>query len=379
MYGRISQLNDIIRKKSIFLLGPRQTGKSTLLRHLFPDAPTYNLLDASLFRSLAADPALIRKEVLSRGTKPEIVVIDEIQRLPELLNEVHLLIEEHQLKFALTGSSARALRRKGVNLLAGRARTLYLHPLVSQEIGPQFDLLRAINQGLLPFLYDSDSPTEDQREYAGVYLREEVAAEGLTRNVPAFSRFLEVAATCNGQILNYTNISGDAEIKRTTVLDYFQILYDTLLAFTLLPWSGSTKRKAIAAPKFYFFDPGISKYLAGVGQINFKSPYFSIAFEHLIFRELRSALDYGFADTLHYWRSTSGFEVDFFFDEKFAIEVKGKSVIRADELKGLRALREEKKNIKCFVIALVEKAQLVDNIEILPWREFLYRLWNRAL
>jgi predicted AAA+ superfamily ATPase len=183
----------------------------------------------------------------------------------------------------------------------------------------------------------------------------------------------------SGYNKNKSHQAGDAEIKRTTVMDYFQILYDTLLAFTLLPWSGSTKRKAVASPKFYFFDPGISKHLAGIGQIDFKSPYFGIAFEHLIFRELRSALDYGLAETLHYWRSTSGFEVDFLLNENLSIEVKGKSVIRGDELKGLRALREENKSIKCLVVALVERAQLVDGIEILPWQEFLGRLWNRAL
>jgi len=379
MYPRILQLSDITAKKTVLLLGPRQVGKSTLLRATYGDALTFNLLDAGMFRSISADPTMLRRQILADAHKNSLVIIDEIQRLPELMNEVHLMIEEHGIRFVLTGSSARALKRKGVNLLGGRARTRFLHPLVSHEIGAAFDLRRALNHGLIPSIYDSDSPDEDLRDYCGVYLREEVASEGLTRNIPAFSRFLEVAACANGAMINYTNIASDAQVKRTTVIDYFQILRDTLLGFDLEPWTGSKKRKAIATSKFYFFDPGVRRHLAGTGTVQEKSPTFGDAFEHFVFRELRSAIDYGKATHLHYWRSTSGYEVDFFLNESIAIECKAAKTFRADDLKGLRALREENPGIKGILVCFVDRAELVGGIEVLPWKVFLARLWNGEL
>jgi predicted AAA+ superfamily ATPase len=379
MYQRIHQLTDITERKSILLLGPRQTGKSTLLRARLPIAPVFNLLDAGQYRSLSADPTSMRRQVLAMSPRPEVVVIDEVQRLPELLNEVHLMIEEHRLRFVLTGSSARALRRRGVNLLAGRARTQFLHPLVSAEVGEGFDLSRAINHGLLPAIYDSDSPDDDLRDYVGTYLREEIAAEGLTRNLPGFSRFLEIAALCNGQILNHTKIAADAEVKRTTVIDYFQVLADTLIGFELPPWRKSKSRKAIATSKHYLFDLGVARHLAGIGPLTLSGPSFGVALEHFIFRELRSAIDYGLGETLHYWRSTSGFEVDFLLDERIAIEVKAARAVRPADLKGLSALREELPGLVAIVVAMVERPQLEGNVLILPWREFVQRLWRGEL
>jgi predicted AAA+ superfamily ATPase len=293
MYRRLLQLADIASKKSIFLLGPRQTGKSTLIRDCLPDAKVFNLLDMSIYRRLSADPSAMRRELLAMPNMPPVVVIDEIQRLPDLLNEVHLLIEEQRIRFVLTGSSARSLRRKGVNLLGGRARSVYFHPLVSHEIGESFDLLRALNHGLLPFIYDADDSEAELADYCGTYLREEIAAEGLVRNIPSFSRFLELSASCSTQILNYTKIASDAEIKRTTVMDYFNILRDTLLAYDLPAWQQTTKRKPITSSKFYFFDMGVTRFLSGVGIIQPKNPTFGTYFEHFIFHELRSALDYG--------------------------------------------------------------------------------------
>lgn len=357
-------------------MGPRQVGKSTLLRERFKEAQVYNLLDAGLYRSLNADPTLIRREIAI--SRPKLVIIDEIQRLPELLNEVHLMIEEYSIKFILTGSSARALKRKGVNLLGGRARVQHLHPLVSAEIGDSFDILRALNRGLLPAIYDSENADQDLSDYSGIYLREEIAAEGLTRNIPAFSRFLEIAAHSNGQIINHTNIASDAAVKRTNVIDYFQILRDTLLGFDLEPWTGSKKRKAVSTSKFYFFDMGIQRNLAGIDPIKPRNPQFGVAFEHFIFRELRSAIDYGFATSLHYWRSAGHLEVDFFVNERWAIECKAASTIRSEDLKGIKALREENTKIKGIVVSFVERPQLKDSIEILPWKEFLTRLWSGA-
>jgi len=379
MYPRIFQPSDITRKKSILLLGPRQVGKSTMLRSTFKDSLTFNLLDAGIFRTLSADPTAMRRQILGAPQKKSPVIIDEIQRLPELMNEVHLMIEEHGIRFAITGSSARALKRKGVNLLGGRARIQFLHPLVSHEIGASFDLMRAVNHGTMPSIYDSETPDDDLRDYCGIYLREEVASEGLTRNIPAFSRFLEVAACSNGTIINHTNIASDAQVKRTTVIDYFQILRDTLIGFDLEPWTGSKKRKAIATSKFYFFDLGVQRHLAGLDIFKEKSPAFGAAFEHFIFRELRSALDYGIIKSLHYWRSTSNFEVDFFVNETLAIECKTAKTVRADDLKGLKALREENQKIKGILVCFVDRTEVIDGLEILPWRDFLGRLWQGRL
>jgi predicted AAA+ superfamily ATPase len=379
VYTRILEPTLANAKKSILLLGPRQVGKSTLLRTTHPESLTFNLLDASVFRQISTDPTSIRRTVLAQRRQEKVVVIDEIQRIPELMNEVQLMIEEHKIRFILTGSSARALKRKGVNLLGGRARLHLMNPLTSGEIGESFDILRAINHGLLPAIYDSDTPNEDLQDYCGVYLREEVAAEGLARNIPGFSRFLDVAAKSSGMMINYTNIASDAQVKRTTVVDYFQILRDTLLGFDLEPWTKSKKRKAISTSKFYFFDPGVQKHLAGIDAISAKSPLFGLGFEHLIFRELKSGLDYGIAKSLHYWRSTSNIEIDFLLDESIAIECKTSSTIRRDDLKGLLAIGEENKGIKKILVSFVERPQLIQDIHVLPWRDFLELFWAKDL
>ena len=206
-YARIHQVSEIIKTKSCFLLGPRQTGKSTLLLSQLEGAPTWNLLDVGLLLRVSSDPTLIRRQLRAMKPKPAVAVIDEIQKLPILLNEVHLMIEEDHIKFVLTGSSARALKRQGVNLLAGRARMTHLHPFVSLELGDDFDLLKAMNRGLIPSIYLSDDYEQNLADYAGTFLKEEIMAEGLTRNLPAFSRFLEVSAICNGNMINFTNLA----------------------------------------------------------------------------------------------------------------------------------------------------------------------------
>lgn len=360
-------------------MGPRQTGKSTLIKQQLPEAPTYNLLDSATFRRVAANPELIRRELLAKIPVPAVVVIDEIQLLPQLLNEVHLLIEDAKIRFLLTGSSARSLKRKGTNLLGGRARMHQLHPLVSQELGSSFDLDRALNAGLLPAIYQSDDATGDLADYTGLYLREEIAAEGLTRNIPAFSRFLEVAAFCNGSIINATNIASDAEVKRTTVIDWFQVLRDTLLGFDLPAWTKSKNRKAITASKFYFFDVGVARYLTGQKIIERGNPWFGVALETFLFHELRSYVDYGFGEGLEYWRTTSGFEVDFLLDRQTAIEVKAAQRISRDDLKGLQALQEEIKGLRGYVVYLGTERQMLGNIEAVPLGDFLMMLWNREL
>ena len=368
-------LNEVLRKKSCFLFGPRQTGKSSLIRHNFASHSVYNLLDNETFLKINYSPKRIREE-LQPSTK--IVIIDEIQKIPTLLDEVHLLIEEHGIKFLLTGSSARKLRRGGVNLLGGRALVKNFHPFSFCELKERFNLLHAINYGLLPPIYFSDEPEEDLKAYAGIYLKEEIAQEGLTRNIPAFSRILEVAALCNGNLINYTNISNDAQVARSTVQEYFQILKDTLIAYEITPWKKSKKRKPISTSKLYFFDTGICRFLQNRSKMKTGSPEFGEGFESFIFHELKTCADYSSLGEIHYWRSKSGFEVDFILEDT-AIEVKASKTIGKHDLKGLIALQEEQKLKNYILVSLEDKERTVDKIKILPWEKFLTRLWGKEL
>ncbi len=370
--NRALNLPKLLEKKSFFLLGPRQTGKSSLIRHTIKGAKVYDLLDTSVFLALSQNPGRIAQELTTRD---RIVVIDEIQRLPILLNEAHRLIEEKGVRFLLTGSSARKLRSGGVNLLGGRARTKYLHPLTRPELGRHFDLFRAIERGLLPSVYFSDDPRADLRAYAGSYLQQEIIAEGATRNVPAFSRFLKVAALCNGTIVNFTNVANDAQVPRTTVYEYFEILKDTLILHELPAWRRSLRRKPLASSKYYFFDVGVVSELQG-REFRPGTPEFGEAFETYIVHELRSYTDYVSAGTLGYWRSTSGFEVDFILGEHTAIEVKAKENVSAQELKSLRALAEEKKLKRYICVSLEPRTRIVGGISLLPYRKFLDGLWS---
>jgi uncharacterized protein len=252
--ARIAGINKAIKEKSIILLGPRQTGKTMLIREtLKGDIAFFNLLDKELFFRFSSDLTLMRKQLAASPPKSGIVVIDEIQRLPELLDEVHLLIEEEGLRFLLTGSSARKLKARGVNLLGGRARQVHLNPLTYMELKDQhFDLRKAINRGLIPSIYLSNDPRADLGSYIGTYLESEIAQEASVRNLPAFSRFLTTAALCNGQIINYSSIASDAQVGRKVVAEYFQILFDTLVASEVPAWQESKKRKPIETSKFYF-------------------------------------------------------------------------------------------------------------------------------
>lgn len=366
-----------LKHKSVLLLGPRQTGKSSLIRHTLRDVRIYNLLDSDVFLKLSRRPARMREELTPAD---KTVVIDEIQKLPALLDEVQLLMEERGTRFLLTGSSVRKLRRGGVNLLGGRAATATLHPFVSAEV-PDLDLMRVLQFGLLPPVYFSARPEADLSDYIGTYIQEEIAAEGLTRNVPAFSRFLEVASLCNGQQINFTNIANDAQVARTTVHEYFEILKDTLLAYELPAWQETVKRKPVQVHKFYFFDVGVAHALQGGGPLRENSSDFGIAMESFLFQELRSYAEYRLGrrnESLHYWRSKSGFEVDFILAGKTAIEVKAARNVSPRDLKGLRAIAEEGKIRRLLCVSRESDRRIVDGIEILPWRLFLKRLWADA-
>ncbi len=370
---RILDLSALLQKKSHFLFGPRQTGKTSLIRHSLKGVRSYDLLDTSIYLALSQNPGRISQELNPRD---EIVVVDEIQRLPVLLNEIHRLIEERGIRFLLTGSSARKLRRGGVNLLGGRARTKFIHPLTYRELGNQFDLLKAIQRGLLPSIYLSDDPLADLQAYTGSYLQQEIVAEGTIRNIPAFSRFLKVAALCNGTVVNFTNVSNDAQVPRTTVYEYFEILRDTLLLYELPAWRKSKKRKPLASSKYYFFDVGVVAALQG-REFRPGTPEFGEAFETYLMHELMSYSDYVSGEPVNYWRSTSGFEVDFILGDHTAIEVKAKENLSPHDLKPLRALAEEKKLKRYLCVSLERRRRDLENITILPFREFLEALWNR--
>ncbi len=369
---RLLNLPLLLKNKSHFLLGPRQTGKTFLIQHTLSSARVYDLLDHSTYLALSQNPGRMAEEL---GPKDKIVVIDEIQRFPDLLNEVHRLIESRGVRFLLTGSSARKLRRGGVNLLGGRARMKHLYPLTYKELSERFDLGRALERGLLPSIYFSDDPRADLQSYAGAYLQQEIIAEGATRNIPAFSRFLKVAALCNGTIVNFTNVANDAQVKRTTVYEYFEILKDTLILYELPAWRKTRKRKPLASSKYYFFDVGVVSTLQG-RRFRPGTPEFGEALETYLMHELTSYSGYASQEPLSYWRSTTAFEVDFIIGDHTAIEVKAKQNVASQDLKSLRALAEEKQLKRYLCVSLEPRPRKIDGIQVLPATEFLDALWD---
>lgn len=375
MYPRTLNLPPLLKHKSLFLFGARQTGKSTLLRHLFPDARWFNLLEADTYRNLSARPETIRQTLLPPD---RLIVIDEIQKLPELMDEVHLLIEQNkQLKFILTGSSARTLKKGGANLLAGRAWLCALHPLVSPELNFQ-RLEDRLTRGGLPAIIDSEFYEQDLQAYIGTYLHEEIQAEALSRSVGSFSRFLEVAGLCSGEQLNFTAMANDTGVSAKAIREYYHILEDTLVGYLLPAFKKTVKRKAMATAKFYLFDVGIANALMKRGQVRVGSEAFGKALEHLIFLELKAYNDYQrFNYDLSYWRSRSGLEVDFMINDSIAIEVKSTNNVQARDCKGLRALAEDISLARKIIVANEKIPRtLDDSIEIMPIEFFLRTLWN---
>jgi len=369
---RLLDLPRLLGKKSYFLFGPRQTGKTFLIRHTMEDVRIYDLLDSAVYLSLSQNPGRLEQELAPRD---RVVVIDEIQRLPVLLNEVHRLIEQRGVLFLLTGSSARKLRRGGVNLLGGRARTQYLHPLTRRELGSRFDMARAVQRGLLPSIYFSDDPRADLEAYVGSYLQQEIVAEGATRNVPAFSRFLKVAALCNGRIVNFTNVANDAQVARTTVYEYFEILKDTLVLHEVPAWRKSIKRKPLASSKYFFFDVGVVATLQG-REFREGTPEYGEAFETVVFQELIAYSDYISGDSLEHWRAKSGFEVDFILGDHTAIEVKAGRNVSNQDLKSLRALAEENNLRRYLCVCREDRPRKIGKISVVPFEHFLDSLWS---
>lgn len=369
---RMLDLAALLASKSHFLLGPRQTGKTHLLRHALPDARVYDLLDPRVYLDLSTHPGRLSEELSPRDT---LVVIDEVQRLPELLNEVHLLIERRGIRFLLTGSSARKLRGGGVNLLGGRARIRRLRPLCFPELGEHFELERALRNGLLPAIYFSDDARADLDAYAGTYLQQEVVAEGATRNVQAFSRFLRIASQCNAKVINFTEVASDAQVPRTTIYEYFEILRDTLLLEEVPAWRVSRTRKPLVSSKYYFFDVGVVAQLQG-RPFRPGTPEFGEALETYVAHELLCRRDYASSEPVAHWRAASGFKVDFILGDHTAIEVKAKRNVGRHDLRALHALREEGSLKRHICVSLERSARTVGGIELLPVTAFLKSLWD---
>lgn len=380
MLKRILTLNEI-NEDSLFLWGSRQTGKSTLLRSLFPTAQLYDLLKTDVRMAFQVRPAQLREEcqMLDEGT---LVIIDEVQKVPALLDEVHWLIENRGLRFILSGSSARKLRRSGANLLGGRALRRTLFPLVSAEI-PDFDIERALNNGMLPRHYLTADPTKRIQSYIGDYLQQEIVEEAVVRHLDAFTRFLQVAALCNTEIVNYTNVAQDCGVSAKTVKEYFSILEDTMLGFFLPAYSRVVKRKLIQSPKFYYFDVAIPNHLLRRTPLKQGTDIYGHTLEHLVIQEIRAFLSYQFGEdkTQSYWRTLDNkYEVDSIIgDAEVAIEVKSSNRVVSSDTKGLKAFGEEHPEAKLILLSLEERPRMLNGVEVWPVVQFLDRLWSRKI
>jgi len=365
-----------IGKESTFLWGARQTGKSTLLKSLFPDSTYFDLLLYDVYERLQKNPSLMRETILASGYKSP-VIIDEIQRIPALLNEIHWLMANKKIQFILSGSSPRKIVRAGANLLGGRALRSELYPLVYKEI-PDFDLTRALNHGLLPKHYLTGNPASLISAYIGSYLQDEIVAEARIRNIQTFSKFLEAAAFSNGEIVNYSNIAADCGVSAPTIKEYFHILEDTMIGRFLPSYRKKPKRRVIQSPKFYMFDIAIANYLLKRGAIESGSELFGRTFEHFIYHELYAHSRYsGLQYDISYWRTASQIEIDFVLGEnEVGIEVKGSQQITSRHLKGLKSFAEEYRVKKLILVSTDPLARQVGNISLMPWKLFLDKLWG---
>lgn len=386
-YKRLLKLK-LPKKQSAFLWGARKTGKSTYLKEHFPDSIFYDLLKTDLYFNLLKTPSHFREEILALSPeeldKP--IIVDEVQKIPSLLDEIHWLIENTEANFILCGSSARKLKVTGTNLLGGRAWRYLFFPLVYPEI-TDFDLLKVLNNGTIPSHYCSENPRKSLKSYVEDYLTEEIKQEALVRNLPAFSRFLESVGYSNGQMVNYTNIARECGVDAKTIKEYYQVLIDTLLGYFLLPYRKQMKRELITAtPKFYLFDVGIGNILSKRTIAEIKGNAAGQTLEHYILTEImayRGLNDLDF--NVSYWRTHTGLEVDFIISSTstIAIEVKVCNDIKKSDIKGLIAFAEEHPESKNIVVCSVPRAKVkvYDKIEILilPITNFLSKLWNNEI
>ena len=378
MLDRILTIPEL-EEDSVFLWGARQTGKSTLLKSLYPEAHYYDLLLPDVYSRLQRRPELLVQELEHLG-HDELVIIDEVQMLPNLLNAVHWLIVNRDIRFLLCGSSARKLKRLGANMLGGRAVRRQLFPLVSCEI-PDFEIVKAVNNGMLPRHYLVNNPWGRLEGYIGNYLQQEIEAEAISRNINVFIRFLEAAAMTDGEMVNYNNIAADCGASANTIKAYFEILQETMIGYMLPAFATTMKRRLIKAPKFYFFDVGIVNYLCNRSKLEPGSADFGQAFEHLIVQELIAYISYSHSrKKLSYWRTASGYEVDVIYgDAEVAIEIKSSQEIQSRHLKGLKAFSEEHPTARTIIVSLDAAYRTMSGVEVWPVDQFLKALWKGDL
>jgi predicted AAA+ superfamily ATPase len=370
----------MLPERSFFLFGPRGVGKTALLNaRLMTGALSFDLLDSHVYTRLLAEPSRLGEMI--PATHKGWVIIDEIQRVPELLNEVHRLIEGRKLTFAMTGSSARKLRQKGINLLAGRAVTRHLHPLTIWEMGKDFDGSQALHTGCLPLACTSESPQDFLHSYVSTYLREEVQQEGLVRNLAAFTRFLETASFSQGSVLNMAAVARECAVEAKVVQNYFSILEDLLLAAFLPVFTRRAKRRLVAHPKFYFFDAGVFQSLRPKGPLDPQEQIDGPALETLVLQHLRALNDYrDLGYKLHYWRTSSGDEVDFVLYGPrglVAIEVKRTARPGGAAFKGLRTFQQDFPQAKLMLIHTGPRSWQDNGIDVLPIAKALQELEQR--
>lgn len=378
MYQRIFNINNEL-DMSVFLFGARQTGKSTLLRKAVSKAVYIDLLDSDIRKLYRKRPAYLYDQLAGKDSSC-VVIIDEIPEVPDLLNEVHRLISEFGIRFVLCGSSARKLKRKGYNTLGGRAFPCYLYPLVSAEI-PDLDIDRAVNNGMMPLHYPAKNATRLLASYVDVYLKEEIQAEALVRDLDNFERFLEVAALTDGEMVNYANIASDCGVSAKTVKEYFSILQDTLVGYTIPAYTKVMKRRLVQAPRFYFFDVGVANYLLHRQNLVRGTVEYGHAFEHWVIQEIIAYIGYTHNENrLSYWRTYTGIEVDAVIgDARLAIEIKSVAEVLPKHLTGLKTFMEEHPDTRPIIVSLDRISRRCGEVEALYVMDFLRMLWAGEL
>ena len=385
-YNRLTDIATALETQSVILFGPRQTGKTSFVKYQLADkvAYSFNLLDTALQRRLYLNPGAFKEEIYAQGLHDCIVFVDEIQKYPALLDDIHLLIEEKNIRFLLTGSSPRKIKHAGYNMLGGRALNRSFNPFVFMEL--PLDVRQSIKledifrHGMIPSIFDSSNADDKLYSYTETYLKDEIASEGLVRNVPIFTSFLAFAAKTNTQIINFSNLANDSGTKRQVITNWYDILIDTLVGYKVEPWAKGTKRKVPATAKFYFFDPAVARILAQQPVPEETQTEFGTLFENYILCELKAYLDYRCKrEKIYYWRTQTGsMEVDFIIND-IAIEVKAKKDVLSKDLKGLKAIAEEGSFKHRIVVCKEERSRLTqDGILIINWKLFLEKLWSGA-
>jgi predicted AAA+ superfamily ATPase len=367
-------------KESYFLFGPRGTGKSTWLRQSFPDAIYIDLLDQEVFRKYLAGPERLG-DVISGSSQAKTVIVDEIQKVPSLLDEVHRLMEiglGKRVQFILTGSSARKLKRSGTDLLAGRAILKTLHPFMAAELGSRFQYARSLELGMLPLVLNSAEPVETLKSYASLYLREEVQAEGLVRNIGNFARFLEAMSFSHASLLNTSQVARECQINRKTVEGFVEVLEDLLLGFRLPAFTKRAQRKLVEHPKFYYMDVGVFRSLRPKGPLDSPEEIGGACLEGVVAQHLRAWIAYSKGErTLYFWRTKAGLEVDFIIygeDTFLAIEVKRSRTVSGKDVRSLRTFRQDYPQAKVCLLYGGKERIMINDILCLPAEEFLIDL-----